>query len=907
MAPARRHIAGVESDMTERPSGTVSFLATDIEQSTRRWEEKPDEMRIALARHDRLMTKTIEKHGGWLFKHTGDGVMAAFASPRAAIEAAIEAQRQLDLPVRMGICTGEAEVRDNDYFGPTLNRAARTMAAGHGGQVLVAGSTAAIVAGFDLAYLGDHRLRDLAQPQRLFQLRADGLKEVFPPLKTLNAAIGNLPAQTTSFLGRDRDLAEVAALLGGARLVTLTGVGGVGKTRLAIQAAADASPDYPDGVWMVEFAALGEAASTGHAVAAALGITQQPGKTIEQSVSASLAGRRLLVVLDNCEHLIDAVADLARQILAQCPQVVLLATSREALAIGGERIWPVASLAFRDGNTSPAVQLFVERARSVVPDFALGDDSDAVCEICRRLDGIPLAIELAAARTRAMSPSQIRDRLDERFRLLTGGSRRALERHQTLRHAVQWSYDLLTPAEKVALSRVSVFAGGFTLKAAEQVCSGDDIAAGDILDILDSLVRKSLIIVDRSGDGLRYGLLETIRQFAQEQLGHIGEDETVRIRHAQYFAGDSDAQFAIWLSPRQFSAYQWLDDELDNLRSAFRWANDRGNVDIAARIASNVGDMARFRLRDEAANWAAEIVDAARTVRHRRLPVLLTWAASSAWSFGRLEEAKRLGAEAISLADHADFDPFVWAFTDLAMVASFEGHAEQAVELARAGSEHPADRHDRFCKALLLSFMAASGESDAAIEIANGVLAEIEATGIPSSVAAALWARGEVFAEADPAEALAAYQRAVAVARQSGNRFWETLVTPKAAALQARRGDPIGALRSLLDVVNSWHRSTDLMFVSHGLGGLIVLFDRLGHATAAATLNGALTAMIGSTAFLQELPDTIGRVRGMLGDTAFDAADKRGAAMTFSEASSYASGQVRQALAALGAGDAEGR
>jgi predicted ATPase len=887
--------------MAERPSGTVTFLATDIEQSTRRWEEQPDDMRIALARHDRVMTEAIQGHGGWLFKHTGDGVIAAFATPRAALEAAIEAQRQLDLPVRMGICTGEAETRGDDYFGPVLNRAARTMAAGHGGQVLVAASTAAMVSGFDLADLGEHRLRDLAQPQRLFQLRAVGLRTSFPALKTLSAALGNLPARTTSLIGRDRDVAEVAALLHDARLVTLTGVGGVGKTRLAIQAAEAASHDFPDGVWMAEFAAVGDPAATGHTVAGVLGITQQPDRTIEQSVSAALAGRRLLLVLDNCEHLIDAIAGLAQEILTRCPQVVLLATSREALVVDGERVWAVPSLAFGDGAKSPAVELFVERARTVAPDFMPGDDSDAVSEICRRLDGIPLAIELAAARIRAMSASQIRERLDERFRLLTGGSRRALERHQTLRHAVQWSFDLLSPAEKTVLSSVSVFAGGFMLDAAERVCGGSEIAAADVLDILDSLVRKSLVTVDRSGESLRYGLLETIRQFAEQQLATLGQIEAVRIRHARHFADDSDAHFKIWLSPRQLTAYQWLDCELDNLRSAFRWASDHGNVDIAARIASNVGDMARFRLRDEAANWAAEIVDAARRIRHRRLTILLTWAASSAWSFRRLEEAKLLGAEAISLVSDTDFDPFAWAFTDLAMVATFEGDAGRAVELARSGAEHPADRNDRFCAALLLSFMAANGEGQAAMRIADRILAEVEATGIPSSIAAALWARGEVFAKTDAAKALDAYGRAATIARQSGNRFWETLVTPKAAALQAGSGDLVGALCSFLDVLKLWNQSTDLMFVSHGFGNLIVLFDRLGHATAAATLTGILTRLSVATTIIQELPEAIAHIRRTLGDTAFEDASRRGTAMPLHEAAGYAADQIRQALAALDA------
>jgi predicted ATPase len=886
--------------MTERPTGTVTFLITDIVQSTRRWEEQPDVMREALAQHDTTLGLAIKNNDGWLFKHTGDGVIAAFASARPAIDAAIAAQRQLDLPVRMGICTGETELRGDDYFGPALNRAARTMAAGHGGQVLVTASTAALVDGFDLVDLGEHRLRDLSQPQRLYQVRAEGLKATFPPLKTLNIALGNLPVRTTSFLGREKDLAEITTLLRAARLVTLSGVGGVGKTRLAIQAAAETAADYRDGAWLVELGSVGDPMATSHAVAAVLGVAQQPGKTIEQSIVAALSGQRLLLVLDNCEHLIDAVASLAQQIITQCAQITVLTTSREALMVGGERIWPVPSLDFRDGVRSPAVELFVERARAVVPEFALNRDADTVSEICRRLDGIPLAIELAAARIRTLTSTQIRDRLDERFRLLTGGSRRALERHQTLRHAVQWSYDLLSSAERIVLARGAVFAGGFTLEAAERICTGGEVASTDILDLLDSLVRKSLVTVGRSENSVRYGLLETIRQFSEEQLAALGETELVQTRHAQFVAEDSDLQFKIWLSPRQHSAYEWLDREMDNLRAAFRWAKDHGNVDIAARIASNVGDMARFRVRDEAANWAEEIVDAARDVRHQRLVVLLTWAASSAWSFARLDDAKRYGTEAISLAGNRDFEPFVWAYTDLAMIAYYEGDRERAIKLARAGSEHEADRHDRFCLALLLHFMAVAGRSDDAIKVADKIMTAVDATGIPSSITIALWGKGEAFAETDPDVALAAYEQAIAVARRSGNRFWEILVTSNLAALQARSGDPVIALRGFKNMLNVWRRSADLMFASHGLGNLILLFYRLGNSTAAATLNGAMAKSFESNSLVTERPDVIARLRRTLGEAAFDEASRRGAAMTLHEATDYALGEIAQALVAAG-------
>lgn len=889
--------------MTDRPIGMVTFLITDIEQSTRRWEEDPGAMRMALAEHDATLRRAIEDHGGWLFKHTGDGVLAAFALARPAVEAAIAAQRKLELPVRMGICTGEVESRGDDYFGPALNRAARTMAAAHGGQIIVAASTAAIVDEVALDDLGEYRLRDLSQPQRLYQVKADGLQQSFPPLRTLDFLPGNLPAQATSFLGRDKELSEVTALLRDARLVTLTGVGGVGKTRLALQVAAEASAGYRDGAWLVELAPIADPAAIGHVVAAALGVAQQPDKTIEQSVVGALAGRQLLLVLDNCEHLIEAAASLAGQIVTQCKQVDVLATSREALMVDGERIWPVPSLGFRDGAQSPAMALFADRARSVAPDFAAASDVEAIGEICRRLDGIPLAIELAAARVRAMSPAQIRDRLDERFRLLTGGSRRALERHQTLRHAVQWSYDLLTAAERTVLARASVFYGGFSLEAAERVCAGGEIADADILDISDSLVRKSLVTVERSGSRIRYGLLETIRQFGEEQLVATGEAEAVRIRHAEYFADDSDAKFRIWLSPRQATTYDWLDREIDNLRAAFRWAKDRENTDIAARIASNVGDMARFRMREEAANWAEEIVDAARAVRHRRLAVLLTWAASSAWSFGRMDDAKRYGNAAISLAAAPEFDPFVWAFADLAMVAAYEGDIERAIGLLRAGSEHPADQGDRFCLAFLLYFTAAGGRLDEAMQMAGKVVVTVDATGIPSSISLAYWAKGEAFSATDPVAALQAYQHALAVARRSGNRFWEIMAIPKIAALQARSGDPVAALSSFRQMLSASRRSADRMFASHGIGSLIALLERLGQTQAAATLHGFLSPMFDTSVFLPEFPEIIARLRRDLGDAIFDEQRRRGEAMAQHEVADYALEEIGKVLASLGMTD----
>ena len=568
----------------------VTFLFTDVEGSTRRWEADADAMRAALAAHDEVLRGEIEAHGGFMFKHTGDGVCAAFASPKCAVDAAVAAQRALEVPVRMGLATGEAELGEGDYFGAVLNRAARVMAAGHGGQVLLDGTTAGLCSGIDMMALGPRRLRDIAKPVEMFQVLAVRLGSEFPPLKTLDATPGNVRPQTTSFIGREAELAEVEEALQAHRLVTLTGVGGVGKTRLALEVAARRADEFPDGVWLFELAAVADPAAVPHAVAAVLGITQQPGKSLTDSVAAALEGRVRLLVFDNCEHVRDAAADLVEAILAHSATVRVVATSREGLGVPDEQLWVVPSLEVRAGIDSAAVTLFVERARSVASRFSLStaDEAAAVVEICRRLDGIPLAIELAASRMASMTASEVRDRLDQRFRLLVG-SRRGLERHHTLRHAVAWSYDHLDDGEKSLLQRCSVFAGGFDLQSACAIGGFDGSDDYAVLDLLDALVRKSLLVADRSSGRTRFSMLETIRQFAEEQLVAGGEATEVRTAHARYFAGRETDILALWDSPRQREAYDWFAAELANLRTAFRWAADHDDLDVAAPIATYAG------------------------------------------------------------------------------------------------------------------------------------------------------------------------------------------------------------------------------------------------------------------------------------------------------------------------------
>ena len=552
----------------------VTFLFTDVEGSTRRWEADADGMRAALAAHDEVLRGAIEAHGGWLFKHTGDGVCAAFASPRSAVDAAVAAQRGLELPVRMGLATGEAELRDGDYFGTVLNRAARVMAAGHGGQILLADSTAVLLSGVDLVDLGRRRLRDVPMPLGVFQVQAEGLCTEFPPLRALDTTPGNLRPATTSLIGRESEVGEIEAALKTHRVVTLTGVGGVGKTRLALEVAARLADEFPDGVWVFELAAVTDPAAVPDAVAALLGITQQPGKTVGESVADALEGRVRLLVFDNCEHLLDAAAELIEAILDASATVKILATSREGLRLADEQLWPVPSLDVGAGIDSAAVALFIERAQAVSPGFSVAnaDEAVAVVEICGRLDGIPLAIELAASRMASMTATEVRDRLDQRFRLLVG-SRRGLERHHTLRHAVAWSYDHLDDAEKTLLERCSVFAGGFDLQSACAVMDSDDDDYAT-LDMLDALVRKSLLVADRSAGRTRFSMLETIRQFAEEQLVARGEAADARTAHARYFAGREADILALWDSPRQREAYDWFTVELANLRTAFRWAAD---------------------------------------------------------------------------------------------------------------------------------------------------------------------------------------------------------------------------------------------------------------------------------------------------------------------------------------------
>lgn len=579
---------------TPLPVGTVTFLFSDLEGSSRLWERHPDAMKGTLARHDALLRNAVETNGGHIVKTTGDGCHAVFAATMNGLRAALAAQQALvaeawtaihphRLNVRMGLHTGEAEPRAGDYYGTSVNRAARVMAAAHGGQALVSAATALLVRddlpdGVTLLDLGEHRLKDLSRPERIYQLAHPTLPVHFPPIHSLDAYPNNLPIQLTSFIGRARELAEARDLLGGTRLLTMTGSGGTGKTRLSLQLASELLPSFADGAWLVELAPLDSADRIVQVVAAVFDLRDVPGVPLHTTVTDYLRAKRLLLLLDNAEHLINPTAQLVDHLLHHCPNVKIIVSSREGLGISGEVSYHVPSLSLPDAGTPTpesllpceAVQLFAERAIAVNARFSVTTtNAPAVAQVCQRLDGIPLALELAAARVKVFSAEQIAARLNDSFRLLTGGSRTALPRQQTLRAMIDWSYDLLSEPEQALLRQLSVFAGGWTFEAAEAVCA--DL---DVLELLPQLVNKSLVLADEPQGQVRYRLLETIRQYARDRLLEAGESAAVRNRHLDYFLILSrEAEDGM----RGTAAYAWyerLQPEIDNLQAATDWAQE---------------------------------------------------------------------------------------------------------------------------------------------------------------------------------------------------------------------------------------------------------------------------------------------------------------------------------------------
>lgn len=690
-----------ELDVSELlPTGTVTLLLADVEGSTRLWETQPDEMAAAIARFNQVVSDLVAVHSGVrpVEQGEGDSFVAAFARASDAVACALELQRAPLAPIRLriGIHTGEIQLRDEaNYAGPTINRTARLRDLGHGGQTLISGATEQMVvdrlpAGAWLTDLGTHPLRDLPRPERVVQLCHPDVVNEFPPLRVSKVVVAQrLPAQLTSFVGREAEMREVAELLAENRLVTLTGAGGVGKTRMAVQLATRMAGEFADGVWYVDLAPITDPDVVPIAVARAFELPDQPGRSTMETVTRFVAQRQMLVVLDNCEHLLDASASLVVAVLGAGANLTLLATSREAIGVAGEVGWRVPSLSLTD----EAVELFTDRARHVRPGFAVTEENIAVLtDICQRLDGLPLAIELAAARVRALSLTEIADTLHDRFRLLTGGARTAVRRQQTLRASVDWSHALLTASERVLFRRLAVFLGDFDLGAAQAVAGEGDVERYQVLDQLTLLVDKSLVVADDSRGRTRYRLLETVRQYALEKLGESGEADAVRSRHRDHYMSIAAPVDALGGSDYE-QRVERAEMEFDNLRAAFAWSSENSETELALTVASSLQPLwfARGRILEGLAWFDAVLTD--EVARDTELPASVRARALADKAvlhsmFGAADSVDQ-AQQALALARDAD-DPAVVAraLTACGLTAAYNADLAgecfaEAIELAR--------------------------------------------------------------------------------------------------------------------------------------------------------------------------------------------------------------------------------
>ena len=662
----------MSSPPTSKPTGTVTFLFTDIEGSTKMWERNPSVMQKALSRHDEILQSAIEGNGGYVFKTVGDAFCAAFGSTTDALGAALEGQRTLlaegwdegcVIRARMALHSGEAEERAGDYFGPTLNRVARLLSTGHGGQILVSRASRELAGdrlppGTSLEDLGEQRLKDLTRPERIFQVLAPELPTDFPALKTLDARRNNLPAQPSALVGREREISEVCGRMRepGIRLLTLTGPGGIGKTRLGLQAAADLLDEHRDGVFFVALADINDTALVPTAMAAALGVVESAELPLEDVLKEYLGRRELLLVLDNFEQVLDA-APLVGKLLSVCPKLKVLATSRATLHLYGEQEYPVPPLTLPDPDSLPpvemleryeAVRLFAERARAVKPGFVLDGYAPAVAEICARLDGLPLAIELAAARTRLLPPKAMLKRLGDRLKLLTGGARDLPGRQQTLRGAIDWSHDLLDEEDRHLFRRMSVFSGGRTLEAMEAVCDAEGDL--DVFGAVESLLEKSLIRQEEGPeDEPRFVMLETIHEYAREKLQESGEAEEFKRLHADYFLVLAEEAEPEFVGPDQIAWMDRLEAEHDNLRAALSWCMEAGEAESALRMAGALGWFWNVRAHfSEGRRWSEEALARVEEVSPARAKAL-QGSGFMAYKEGDYEKARQSLEQSLAL------------------------------------------------------------------------------------------------------------------------------------------------------------------------------------------------------------------------------------------------------------------
>jgi predicted ATPase/class 3 adenylate cyclase len=927
-----------------------TFLITDIEGSTRLWEEHASEMSVALAAHDRLLRDVIERAGGAVVKTTGDGALAVFDDPVAALAGAVDAQRALrdaewgatgPLKVRMALHAGTAESRDGDFYGPAVNRDARILAIGHGGQILLSAAAATLARdglppGVDLIDLGSHRLRDLDRPEQVYQVAVDDLPRDFPPLRSLTTRRSNLPIQLTSFIGREEKVANVEELIGRARLVTLIGTGGTGKTRLMLEVAGRIAGRFDDGSWLAELAPLGDATQIAPEIARALGAPEVPGQPPIETVSDFLASKDLLLLLDNAEHLIDGVAEVASRLLAVAPGLRVLTTSREALGVPGESVFQVPSLTCpvfdsqggdNEAGNAPdldavrateSVRLFSDRALAVLPTFEVtAANAAALGEICRRLDGIPLALELAAARVSAMSPEEIARGLGDRFRLLAGGRRTAVPRQQTLQGLIDWSWDLLSEDDRRLLRRLSVFAGGWTASAAAQVVLDDPVSGGDdpsdrdtgaVVDGLSRLVDRSLVVADR-GPTTRYRMLETIRQYARERLIESGDAAPVAERHFRFFAAFAQAASAELRGPAMIDWLDRLDLEAENLGTALEWGLEATPQEGLAmcdalysywrqRVATPATDAHLLRAIDIARSvgagppepTTAQLALAGRFLGHAALLWGMTGRATDTaqWARDGLAFARASGDRSALIAA---LEGQVYALVFAGSYEDVRPLSEEAIALAREGEE--------WDMVAAGASLAAAGSIGIDPENAESLIAEGDAaasrTGNPFAIAMVALGHGRMLGTMGRAEEARKYFE-VAIARfaELGDERLGLAARSDFGHALRRAGRLDEAEAVYRQAIGGWVRLGNRGAVANILEqSAFIAIDR-ADASRAARLLGAAEAVreaARSPMAIQEVDEHasfVERLRSEAPRAVVDAAWEAGRAMSMPEAVAFA-------------------
>ena len=917
----------VHNEQMGFPSGSVTLLFTDIEGSIRLWEADREAMTDASSRHSRIVREQIESAGGHVFRTAGDAFRAVFADPSSALASGVAVQRAVGsepwpsgspIRVRVALHSGACVERDGDYFGPAVDRLNRLLAVGHGGQVLVSGATYELLAGrlhgeIGLDDLGEHHLKDLGRAERIFQVTGPGLAEEFGLLRSLDdpALRHNLPSQATSFVGRAAELAELRSLVsGGSRLVTVVGPGGIGKSRLALQVAVEALDGDGDGVWLVELAPVADPELVARTVAAVLQVREEPGRPMLETLVDAVGDRHLLVVLDNAEHVLGAAAKLADAMMRSCPRACLLVTSREPLGIGGEHVFRVPSLAVPPADLADpdrlaafeSVRLFAERASMQRQGFALDDaNAAAVAAVCVRLDGIPLALELAAARLGALSVSEINSRLDQRFRLLTGGSRIALPRHQTLRALIDWSYDLLNPEERIVADRLSVFAGGWTLEAAEAVTSGGDTGEWQVLDRLAALVDKSLVQAEEINGSTRYRLLETVRHYASERhaLRAGTELDATRAAHRDYYLDLVETAGMHLRGPDEAVWLDRLEIEFDNIRAALAFSvADPDSAEPGLRLAAGLHWFCNMRGHGgevlEALNVLLERPDACIPTRTRAQA--LTVSCHLLDHFGNDPAALSMADEALRIARGLADDCIAadalahlcWLRFERGDLPAARAQIDEAVGLARTAGD------PRLLASILSRravFESEAGDLDAAFADQEEAITISRATGDNYRLATTLANLAvDEHAAGDLRAARAHLQEASMLADDHGYQTLSAGLRQNLGFVDLLDADPLSARRHFIGSLDTARITGVTSYVHGALLGLALTVGADSDPAVAATLHGFADQYYeqGGRVFetieagLRDLDHA--HLRATLSDAAFEAAYRHGRTLSQAEA-----------------------